>query len=288
MNKSQYLNSKIVIGFVDWIIPRISGEIEFKHGYISNKTKQYWSCDSIYKAYENYIWPFTCRFPNGNRIKGNTFKQSEELLTDIEFGMKSAIINKNASGLLLYSRSMLDWGGVLRSNYNKLENMGDDIIQFFELATSKLDPGIVDTNDYFDGIIMNSGFTKLYSLMIDDFVIYDSRVGAALGLLVRNYLEDNNIAMIPEELNFSYGNARPTKSDSGPINKRNPSSSRYKFSQLANNNKRHIKNNIYANWLLAEIAQKSKFKLDKNPIRALESSLFMIGYQVNTGEKLPE
>jgi hypothetical protein len=288
MNKAQYINSKTVIDFIDWIIPRISGEIEFKHSYTSKKTKQYWSCDSIYNAYENYMWPFTCRLPNGNRIKGNTFEQSEELLTNIELGMKSAIINKNANELLLFSRSMLDWGGVLRSNYNKLENMGDDIIQYFELATSKLDPGIVDTNDNFDGIIMNSGFTKLYSLMIDDFVIYDSRVGAALGLLVRNYLEDNNIAMIPKELNFSYGNARPTKSDSGPINKRNPSGSRYKFSQLANNNKRHIKNNVYANWLLAEIAKKSKFKLDKNPIRALEASLFMIGYEVNTGDKLPE
>lgn len=29
---------------------------------------------------------------------------------------------------------------------------------------------------------MNSGFAKLYSLIIDDFVIYDSMVGAALGL----------------------------------------------------------------------------------------------------------
>ena len=37
---------------------------------------------------------------------------------------------------------------------------------------------------------MNSGFTKIYSLYIDDFIIYDSRVGAALGFLVRCYCEE--------------------------------------------------------------------------------------------------
>ncbi|SHJ68788.1 hypothetical protein SAMN02745751_03136 [Dethiosulfatibacter aminovorans DSM 17477] len=288
MNKEQYTNSKTIIDFIEWVKPRISGEIEFKHSYTSNKTKLYWSCNSIYNAYENYSWPFTCILPNGKKIKGKSFGQSEVLLENIEFGMKSAIMNKNAKDLLLYSRSMLDWGGVLRSNYNKLEDMGDRIIQFYELASRKLDPESVNTRDSFEGIIMNSGFTKLYSLIIDDFVIYDSRVGAALGLLVRYYLEDRDIGVIPEELNFSYGNSRPTKSDVGPINKRNPSSRRYKFTQLANNGKKHIKNNIYANWLLGEIAKESEFSSEKNPIRALEASLFMIGYQVNTGEKLPE
>ena len=34
---------------------------------------------------------------------------------------------------------------------------------------------------------MNSGWTKVYALMLDDFPIYDGRVGAAMGYLVRRY-----------------------------------------------------------------------------------------------------
>lgn len=34
---------------------------------------------------------------------------------------------------------------------------------------------------------MNSGFTKLYSLIFDKFIMYDSRVAAALAFLVMRY-----------------------------------------------------------------------------------------------------
>lgn len=288
MNKELYLNNSYVNKLIEWILPRVSGEIRFYHRYIKNRSKQPWSCYSIYNAYENYHWSFKCTLPNGKNIKGDTFAQNEKLLTQIGSGMKSALLDKNVDNFLMYSRCTLEWGGVIKSNYNKLENMRTGILKYFESAITKLDPKSVDTLDCFDEIYMNSGFTKLYSLLLDDFVIYDSRVGAALGLLVRKFLEDNNIHTVPEELAFSYGNSRPTKSDTGPINKRNPSSNRFKFTQLANNDRKHIINNLYANWLLSEIAKSSKFQFENNPIRALESSLFMIGYQVNDGVKLPE
>lgn len=280
MNKESYLNSLEVSRFISWMLPRISGDVQFKHEYRNNRSKQVWSCDSIYNAYENYEWKFTCTLPSGTQEKGNNFKQSAILLGNLGLGLKTALLDKNPNDILLCSKSVLQWGGVLRKNYDKLSNMGDGLIQYFESAIEVLNPDSVNTSDNFDGIYMNSGFTKLYSLLIDDFVIYDSRVGAALGFLVRNFLEDENIKDIPEELCFSYGNSRPTKSDTGAINKRNPSSSIHKFPQLGANKNKHIKSNIYANWLLSEIAKKSRFQYETSPIRALESSLFMIGYQV--------
>ena len=54
-------------------------------------------------------------------------------------------------------------------------------------------------------IIMNSGFTKIYSLIVQDFIIYDSRVGAALGLLIKCFCEDKQKEKIPEELRFAWG-----------------------------------------------------------------------------------
>ncbi len=166
MIREDYLNNKDVIEFIEWVIPRINGEIEFNHSYISAKTKKSWSCNSIYNAYEKYSWPFTCRLPNDTIVKGSTFEESEALLLKIETGMKNAIKNANSSKLLLYSKSMLDWGGVLRSNYSKLEEMGDEIVNYFKISQNELNLDKVDTNNCFDGVFMNSGFTKLYSLIV--------------------------------------------------------------------------------------------------------------------------
>ncbi|MCB9235795.1 MAG: hypothetical protein H6581_29375 [Bacteroidia bacterium] len=280
MKKQDYLENETVKSFIDWLIPMISGEREFLHGYEKGRSKTPWKCYSIQNAFENYNWRFSCTIPELEKRSGHSFAESQEVLGIIEKGMKSAIENNNPQSLLKYSTAILEWGGVKRSNYPKLVAKGDEIVQYYEDTIKRLNPETVDTEDDFGDLWMNSGFTKIYSLLIDNFVIYDSRVGAALGLLVRKYLEEENISQIPEGLNFAYGNARPTKNDKGPLNRRNPSSDKHKFPQLNNNPKTHIINNIHANWLINELSKRSVFKNESHPMRALESALFMIGYSV--------
>ena len=40
---------------------------------------------------------------------------------------------------------------------------------------------------------MNAGFEKIYSVLLDGCVIYDGRVGAALGLLARQFCEASEL-----------------------------------------------------------------------------------------------
>lgn len=280
MNRYDYLEKDVVKDFIDWIIPRISGEIRFFHQYKNLKEKTTWSCHSIYNAYENYSWRFTCIIPGIGKVSGSSYKNSEKALDQIEFGLKSALKDENIECVRKFAISILEWGGVKRSNDVKLEKLNVGIVDYFNSAIERLDTLNVDTNDDFSGIIMNSGFTKIYSLLIKDFIIYDSRVGAALGLLVKLFLDENKIDYIPNELAFAYGNARPTNGDKSDINRRNPSNERFKFPVLRNDDKHHILHNIKANWLLKEISNKSQFKNESSPIRALESAFFMIGYSV--------
>lgn len=287
MKKMEYLLSNDVKGFIEWMLPRISGREKFEHSYVMLKNNKQWRCNSIYDAYLKYDWNFSCTMPNGTKVWGHSFSESKQLLSKIKKEMKNAIKYEDSKKLLAYSKTLLEWGGVVRSNYEKLEKMGPSIVSYYRAVSTFLDPKIVDTNYNFSEVHMNSGFTKIYSMIVDDFAIYDSRVGASLGLLVRGYLEDNSIYAIPEKLNFSYGNARPTKSDKGTVNKRNPSSKKYEFSPISYKEK-HIQNNICANWLFKELAEKSCFRKEENPIRALESALFMIGYKVNNSGELPD
>ena len=52
---------------------------------------------------------------------------------------------------------------------------------------------------------MNAGFVKIYSLLCDDCVIYDGRVGAALGLLARQFCEATGRTEVPSALAFAFG-----------------------------------------------------------------------------------
>jgi hypothetical protein len=287
MTKEDYLNTKEIQLFIDWILPKISVHNGFCHSYTNRRNNKKWHCNNIYNAYENYEWAFSSYLPIKNeKIKGKNFEVSAGFLNEIKKGMLSSIKKNDHSTLIKYSNSLLKWGGVTQRNSQKIKDLGSTIVPYYQFIEEKLNPENVDLNDDFNGINMNSGFTKIYAVLIPDFVIYDSRVGAALGLLVKKFLEESNNEKIPESLNFSYGRARSTKNDYNSHNLRNsrdPSSDKFVFTCLNNNPIRHIKNNIQANWLLKEIAMRSKFRNTPTPLRALEAALFMIGYDVRNG-----
>jgi len=93
---------------------------------------------------------------------------------------------------------------------------------------------------------------------------------------------ENNLPTVPPKLLFAYGNARTTTYE--PLNRRNPGTKRYQFPVLSNSSPKHTENNFRGNWLLKEVLEtcNSKFNVLHSSIqlRALESALFMIGYEV--------
>lgn len=289
MNKTEYLERASVKSFIEWISFRLDSAKGFQHGYIMKRPRgQVWKCDSIYAAYNNYEWPFTCLHAGtGKYVKGKTFIESKELLSELSVGLNESIEDNSIEICQKYCFSILDWGGVLPKNREKVLALGDNIINYFRATTERLNSNTFNTNDEYRDIVMNAGFTKIYSLMVKDFIIYDGRVGAALGLLVRKYCEELNLDEVPSELLFAYGNAREGKYHANVQNRRNASTGKYKFPVLGNVYKKHTDNNIRANWLLKELNTKSNSKfslLEKNiQLRAIESALFMIGYDVLSG-----
>lgn len=179
-----------------------------------------------------------------------------------------------------YCHSVLKWGGVTARNEYLVEDLGDSICDYFKSTREILNSN--DSSIDCNKLIINSGFTKIYALTVNDFIIYDGRVGAALGLLVRKFCEENNIGKIPKELLFGYKRGR--EANYSPINRRNPSEGKYVFPELSNNPKKHIDDNIRANWLLKSILENKSSRFNKlDPeiqLLALQSALFMVGYDV--------
>ena len=98
---------------------------------------------------------------------------------------------------------------------------------------------------------MNSGFSKIYTLLDDQFIIYDSRVGAQLCLLIKQCFNGN--PMIFELGKCAYqakGNRDPGKD----------------FPMLTGKPKKYFESNIKAAWILQRLADEHnllKFTTDK-------------------------
>lgn len=295
MYKNQFLIEKNVRDFIDYMCHRIDTTGVFNHFYTTRKLPiQNWSCNSIYNAYENYCWPVkSSAIPDfltlpENFTNLNNFKQSDFLLNYYKINLLNSLQTNNPEKFKIFCNLVFKWGGVANGNSDFIAGI-NQIVSYFNdnisilsspnlninFSSNTIDISGVPLN--FRNIKMNSGFTKVYSLLIDDFIIYDTRVAAALGFLVRDFLLANNVKTIPHELNFAWAHAKGSIS-SRP--NRNPGlGSTYQFKKLSTS-KIHVINNIKSNWLLAKVAQNSRFNSLNNPLRALEAALFMIGYEI--------
>ena len=146
-------------------------------------------------------------------------------------------------------------------------------------AARLLDPATADTAQLDDIPRMNAGFTKIYSLLLDGFPIYDSRVAATLGLLIRSFCVETGLSRVPSPLAIAIPPGRSggrDKPDKGGI----------RLSRIGGDNARrnrlYVDSNIRAAWLLGAMANYGPFgKLDEHRrLRALEAAFFMIGYSV--------
>ena len=278
MIKEEYLNQSIILDFIEWIGKKLDSD--FKHSYLINaKNREWikynnrlskWECTSIYDAYLKYSWD------------GSNFKLTSETLNEYEVSLRNSLKENDSKKTDQACYNILKWGGqrVFTHNYAWVQKI-DDKCEYFKKNIKALNP--IDFNDDKNLVKsnnvdrFNAGFTKIYSLCIDDFIIYDSRVGIALTYLISQFLIERKLETIPSLLEF--------KIPPGSSSKRHPNRiNGYHFGKTNNMHQYQIAN-VRASWLFARILDnntKSEFcSLPPNQrMRALEAAFFMIGYSI--------
>lgn len=308
MNKNDFLKHEHIAPFINYLVEELKGKRSIAHNYQmetkgkSNKLID-WNCKNVFDAYSNYEWPFSFNSfleqdklwpeelydPVKFKVKGRTYDESEVVLSILSSELRQAVSDGNTQKCFECCHMILDWGGVLGGEKSGnlrflleskeyLASYLQQIKMYFE--SSELTLGskyTVNVSGENYPIKMNAGFTKIYALLCDSFVIYDGRVGAALGLIEKKFYNDENIPQ-SEILSFRFGKAKNPK-----VN-RNPSDETYEFKALHSSNPIHTTNNIKANWILdkaiSSLPNTISFGSCKAPLRALEAALFMIGYRV--------
>ena len=264
MTRDDYLRDPAVERFIEWLRPLVRGDAPFLHEYWMLKpVRRWWSCNSLWNAFRNYEWR-------------GSFKSNQEQLARLARDLRRAVARDDGEGFVKAALATLEWGGVAANNAATLDELGGNALPTFRDVSYLLDPSRADTSRLEDVRYMNSGWTKVYSLLRDDFPMYDGRVGAALGYLVWLHCAEQRLERVPPLLRFRWLRGRSAHN-------RDPSRGTLQFPRLKHGNPRTwAECNVRAAWVLGAVRDEGRFG-DLDPcrrLRALEAALFMIGYEL--------
>ena len=287
MNKFEYLSLEHTAKFSQWLSEHILDDT-FHHSWTNRRTGELKEFFCLFDAFEKYEW----KFKELNKIKineGKTFTENEAALNKIQFLLKESIKNKNQDMTYDICCDIMHWGGVQYGNVKWLTINKKNLIDILKnTSIAFMQDNLLEENINSKQLRFNAGMTKIYSLLVPNFIIYDSRVAASLAWAARNYSASSQLKEIPDELKFPVTN--PKESTTTKYKKiRNPSEHPYHFPALRPGSF-HAKWNMKTNWILEKTIHFLDMKIFKakkirNPMRALESALFMLGYDLSNNNQ---
>lgn len=264
--------------FATWLSQRWSSE-PFRHKYTlrekgrsTSGPKRVWTIDNLLQAKDGYTW------------NGKCLADTEAEVTQLRQRLLGALTRRDELEALNASFDILKWGKVFsptkhgeRASVVWLKRAHADHNLCFKL-TGSVDALKQGDCSRFDGkdLMMNSGITKIVSFADpeDKLIIYDGRVGAALGYLVRLFLQQSGTRNVPNQLLYGWGGAK-TKG----VN-RNPSTETYRFPGLwqgAEKDRSHARMMFLASDLIDHARRQTSPQTNS---RDWEAALFMVGYEV--------
>ena len=285
--KDEFLKNTDVQEFLKFLAGFVCGTASFDHEYYDSDRKITCRFNSLQDAYTNYYFELkkTFRPPAGSYTD---FNANKSVLINLKDNLRTAFpgcpSGASETDLLDESKKVFEWGGTANGNSCWLDGYADgggSLCALYENANAIFGSDCPDLSDIGQhSVRSNAGFTKVYSLLFDDFIIYDARVAAALQLFVSGYCIENELSAPPNLLDFA---SMPSRGGHVRLVRR------FRFKQTGGtNHPLHADSNIRANWLLSELFNTSckdtifgaiSDKQDK--MRALEAALFMIGYNLN-------
>ena len=272
MLRQEYCENDDVQQLILWLTDVVSGETNINYPHPDGVWGVFGG------AVESYTWPNNLNngpqpgtrpweFPERSLFTlaaNSDLAANEEVLNRLKGGLRDSLYCDDEE-IAPWLNSIFLWGGVARqANLNWLNN---NRYQLREILHATIDVIMADDDDFNLNIPrFNSGMTKVYSLLVDDFIIYDSRVAGALAYLVSIWGAEFDI---PELLRFRCMDAMGNQC-------RNPN--RNDFPRMYANPNLYLKWNLRANWILQAVSQQMGH--GGLSLREIEAGLFMMGYDL--------
>ena len=273
MTRTEFQAEIHIRAFSEWVGSRFDCQTGWRHTYVNRRSGVRWTCGNLADAFHRYEW--------NRKPWSETFVE----LMGYRLQLRKAVADADDQATFDACEAVLRWGGVWAKNGRTLEArrtvLHDELRHVSAVLTSEHTPAKFDMS--FGGIegSMNAGFVKIYSALLDSCVIYDGRVGAALGLLARQYCEERRLAGVPSTLAFAFGAPKEAINAQQP-KVRNPSRGFFRFPRLRQDSRFHAEQTMRANWFLksALACRPDVFSSGEVGFHELAAGLFMVGYDL--------
>ena len=230
MDRNMFLRDADVQEFLQWAAHFTSGDWQLTQISGDRFTRN--EVVSLYRAHTRYLWDNT------------DFKATTKLLDGFRDRMRRAMRKGHKSQaaraeFLAAAKEVIKWGGT------PLKQLTDVLkcraLEELGKSSSKLDPKTATMEGLSGFKYMGAGFSKIYSMMLADFPIYDSRVACALTSLIVLFCEDTRRAKVPEALDIGVPPGRATT-------QRNPSRRPYVIRKIRPHTQEpfHARSNVKA------------------------------------------
>ncbi len=278
MHKSDFLQLPAVSAFVEWFALQLS-KPTYAHAYKTARGKAY-TFDGLGAAMQQYDWRFKFHDGDGKLWQGTSLAQNQAALDHITGHLQQALAVGDDEAARTWSTAVMGWGGVMNGNAKWLSENVDGLAAHISGVRD-----ILDLQDDADAVLkpihrFNAGMTKVYSLLCSRFIIYDSRVAAALAWFVVKWCQETGLQQVPAQLAFPCLAAKEA-ANAGLKKVRNPSVADLRFPALIGASQ-HAKWNQRASWVLDAALAKAGGTGFGDNLRALEAALFMWGYDLGS------
>jgi len=275
MTKTEYLARSAP--FIHWLATVVSGQTPLGYRHDNGVDA------NLNDALDRYSWPnkrIDIPTPDGQLSipAHSNFLVNAILLERLQAGLRRSLDQTKVDDAELahWAEAIMRWGGVFtkRGNGPWLDSKRVGFSTYLRPVLQALsDPG-GSAHKALPDLRSNAGTTKIHSLALPDFVIYDSRVAAALAWLALRWSQQEGIA-VPAHLRFACMRANTSKTN---LKMRSPDQAIFPYfaaSGPLREHQRHATWNMRANWIICAAA--AQCPAGAWTARQIEAALFMMG-----------
>lgn len=239
-----------------------------------------WWCLSLAQAAGHYSWPES---------------KAPDDFASIAARLRAAVTANDCVAARTACLEVFKWGGVANKPDNasllwvEMQAAEQTLCRSILWAVKLLRPTSHESLTAFDGtnLLMNSAMTKIYAAAAPEgIIIYDGRVGAALGLLTRKWLDGIGQSVVPPDLAFRWGPNQKTLNNN--VETRDPSQKGFKFDCLYKKStaEQPHQAEVWAGLvritsrILQEVTRMINTQGQGATLLSLERALFMVGFDV--------
>lgn len=286
MKRNQFLAQPEVESFVVWLVehlPKQTFSLNFKPSkFVPGGLKT--QVQGFEQVIEHYRWKASWQDSNNSPVDSQTWGETHRSLGQLREWLTSAVRAGDEQQALQACLQVLRWGGV-RGAIAFLHRLAaeDQLTAYLQkMALHMSLDGDNDLNDLDANSVerFDAGLTKIHALLdTSGSPIYDSRVGAAIGMLYSRFRLQWTGSRKPL-LAFPSGGARGTQI-------RNPVAfldglAAPQFTAIAY--AEWARWQVRLGWIIREVLERSEWFADQGALparcHAFEASLFMLGYDL--------